>query len=101
MVKYKHSVCILPYEEGHAKKIYAPPLGLEYIAASMEGLVGDITLVDMRFDKDFMKCLRGDTDLICISVNWPREKAALGAIMDRIPRDKTVVVGGRTATIYV
>ena len=101
MVKYNHAVCVFPYEEGHAKKEYAPPLGLEYIAASMEGSVGDITLVDMRFDKDFMKYLRGDTDLVCISVNWDREKAALGAIIDRIPRDKTLVVGGRTATIYV
>src|SRR3989337_3641576 len=101
MVKYKHSVCLLPYGEGHAKKIYAPPLGLEYIAACMEGSVGDITLVDMRFDKDFMKYLRGDTDLVCISVNWDREKAALGAIIDRIPRDTTLVVGGRTATTYV
>lgn len=100
-MKYNHAVCIFPYKEDHARKEYAPPLGLEYIAASMEGLVGGITLVDLRFDKDFMKYLGGDTDLVCISVNWPREKAALGPIIERIPEDKTLVVGGRTATIYV
>lgn len=100
-MQYNHAVCILPYKEGHAKKGYAPPLGLEYIAASMEGSVGGITLVDMRFDQHFMKVLREDTDLVCISVNWPREKDALGAVIDQIPKDKTLVVGGRTATVYV
>ncbi len=48
MVMYKHALALNPYL-GDSTAIMGtfPPTGLEYIAASMQGLVGKVTLLDL------------------------------------------------------
>ena len=53
-VKYKHALALNPYfGEGTATMGIFPPTGLEYIAASMKDLVGKVTLLDLRHEKDY------------------------------------------------
>ena len=96
---YKNALCVYPHKKGLPEKKYCPPLGLEYIATALEGLVENVTLVDMRFEPnldDFLK--RGIIDLVCLSVNWDYQRDAAIDIIARIPSHIRVVVGGRYAT---
>jgi hypothetical protein len=49
-MKYKHVLALNPVV-GHTTNIRGvfPPTGLEYITASMKGLVGKITFLDLRY----------------------------------------------------
>jgi hypothetical protein len=48
MAMYKHALALNPYL-GDSTAIMGtfPPTGLEYIAASMQGLVGKVTFLDL------------------------------------------------------
>ena len=102
MMNYKHALCVYPHMAGAPEKKYFPPIGLEYIATTLEGLVEKVTLFDMRFEPltdDYL--IDSDIDLICLSVNWDyQQKAALNLIA-RIPSHIQVVMGGRYATTHV
>jgi hypothetical protein len=66
---YKNALCVYPHQQGAPEKKYCPPIGLEYIATVLEGLVEKVTLVDMRFEPnldDFI--VNNNIDLVCLSV---------------------------------
>lgn len=99
---YKNALCVYPHQQGAPEKKYCPPIGLEYIATVLEDLVEKVTLIDMRFEPnldDFI--VNGNTDLVCLSVNWDYQHDATVNLIDRIPSHSKVVVGGRYATTRV
>ena len=96
---YKNALCVYPHKKGLPEKKYCPPLGLEYIATVLEGLVESVTLVDMRFEPNLDDFLKSDIiDLVCLSVNWDYQRDAAIDVIARIPSHIKVVVGGRYAT---
>jgi len=54
MTKYKHVLALNPYF-AHTTAIMdlVPPIGLEYIVASMKDLVGKVTQLDLRQEKAY------------------------------------------------
>jgi hypothetical protein len=80
MIKYKHALALNPYfEDSTAAMGIFPPTGLEYIAASMKGLVGKGTHLDLRYEKAYQdpkalsKFIANEIDLLCISIRWPSQ----------------------------
>jgi anaerobic magnesium-protoporphyrin IX monomethyl ester cyclase len=101
-VLYKNAWCVYPHQQGAPEKKYCPPIGLEYIATVLEGLVEKVTLIDMRFEPNLDDFLVNDNiDLVCLSVNWDYQQDATINILDRLPSHTKVVVGGRYATTCV
>lgn len=99
---YKNVLCVYPHQEGLPEKKYCPPLGLEYIAAVLEGFVERVTLIDMRFEPNLDDLLENNhIDLACLSVNWDYQRDAAINIIARIPSHMKIVVGGRYATACV
>ena len=81
-----------------------PPTGLEYIAASIKGLVDKITLLDLRYARKYRdpdelrRFIRSEIDLLCIGVQWDAGFEGVCAFVSQLPDDVTTVVGGRKAT---
>jgi len=82
-----------------------PPVGLEYVATSAEGLVKEITLLDLRYEKeladidkllDFIRTTQ--VDIICVGIGWDRQFEEICGLLKRMPDNITLVVGGYKAT---
>jgi magnesium-protoporphyrin IX monomethyl ester (oxidative) cyclase len=108
MKKYKHALALNPYfGDSTALMGIFPPTGLEYIAASMEGLVEKITLLDLRHEKDYLtpealgRFIRSEIDLLCISVRWDTRFEDICDFIAQLPPEVTTVVGGYKATLEV
>ncbi|MFC1636145.1 B12-binding domain-containing radical SAM protein [Planctomycetota bacterium] len=97
--KFRHVLCAYPYRRDLGKMSFFPPLGLEYIAATVEPFTQALDIVDMRQEtghtKDF---LRPETDLVCFSVNWDSDIEFLCEEIRSVGSEITVVLGGRHAT---
>ena len=84
-----------------------PPTGLEYIAASMRGLVGRVSLLDLRYDKAYQdpkalsQFIRDNVDLVCITIGWQSRFRAVCEFVAQLPPEVTTVVGGYNATLEV
>ena len=105
MVKYKHILALNPYfGDSTAAMGVFPPTGLEYIAASMKGLVGKITLLDLRYEKPYQDLktlssfIRSQVDLVCISIRWESHFKKICDFISQLPREVCTVVGGYKAT---
>jgi len=105
MIKYKHVLALNPYF-GHSTAFIGvfPPTGLEYIAASMKGLVGKVTLLDLRYEKTYQDpkalsiFIRNEIDLLCISIRWESEFENICDFVSQLPSEIYTVVGGYKAT---
>jgi len=81
-----------------------PPVGLEYVATSAKGLVDKVTLLDLRFEKDFsdtdnlLAFIAGSVDIICVGIGWDRQFEEICGLLNRMPDNIPLVVGGYTAT---
>ncbi len=100
-MSYKNVVCLYPYFQEVPIYEFFPPLGLEYIAAAIEDLVGSVTVVDLRYEEDFTGIKNSDADLYCVSVNWHYEYDSVREVIRSLPPDVTTVVGGKFATVNV
>jgi anaerobic magnesium-protoporphyrin IX monomethyl ester cyclase len=108
MMKYKHVLALNPYfgDSTSAMGVF-PPTGLEYIAASMKGLVGKMTLLDLRYEKAFQDAgvlsafIRREIDLVCISVRWQARFERVLDFISQLPGEVPTVVGGYQATLEV
>jgi anaerobic magnesium-protoporphyrin IX monomethyl ester cyclase len=99
---YKSALCVYPHADGLPEKKYCPPIGLEYIATALEGRVGTVTLVDMRFEPDIGALIAArKPDLLCVCVNWDYQEEAARTVASKVSPDVTVVFGGRHATVSV
>jgi anaerobic magnesium-protoporphyrin IX monomethyl ester cyclase len=81
-----------------------PPTGLEYIAANMEDLVGKVTLLDLRYEKEYRDIrllsdfIKREIDLLCISITWDSQFDEICDLICALPNEVTTVVGGHKAT---
>ena len=96
---FKHALCVYPYRRELNEAGFWPPLGLEFIAATIQPYAESIDIVDLRKEsgrsKDF---LRPQTDLVCFSVNWDRDREFLQEEIRSVPPGILTIVGGRHAT---
>lgn len=81
-----------------------PPTGLEYVATSAQGLVGKITLMDLRHEKDLadtdklIAFISSQIDILCVSIGWERQFEEICQMLNRVPDTIPLVVGGYKAT---
>jgi anaerobic magnesium-protoporphyrin IX monomethyl ester cyclase len=105
MPHYRHVLALNPYFGDSIAAMGAfPPTGLEYIAASMKDLVGEVTLLDLRYQKKFQEpkvlseFIQDRIDLLCISIRWQSGFKKVCEFVSQLPRDVLTVVGGYQAT---
>ena len=60
-MKYQHVLCTYPYRKPSKEYGLTPPIGLENIATAIEDLVENITIIDMRFEKDVLPFIEDTT----------------------------------------
>lgn len=81
-----------------------PPTGLEYVATSAKGLVAKITLLDLRYEKELSNpehlrdFIQSQVDIIFVSIGWDRQLDEIFQLLNRIPGNIPLIVGGYTAT---
>jgi radical SAM superfamily enzyme YgiQ (UPF0313 family) len=81
-----------------------PPTGLEYVATSAKGLVNKITLVDLRQERDLsdteklIAFISNQIDILCVSIGWDRQFEEICKMLNRVPANIQLVVGGYKAT---
>ncbi len=104
-MKYKHALALNPYYGDSTALIgMFPPTGIEYVATSMKDLVGKVTLMDLRHEKEYQNAarlsefIRNDVDLLCISIRWDIFFKEICELIRGLPADVTTVVGGYKAT---
>lgn len=104
-MKFNHVLALNPYYKDSTSVVgLFPPTGIEYIATSMKGLVGKITLMDLRHEKKFQdlnnlnEFISKEIDLVCISITWNFNFKEICELICKLPDDIPVVVGGYKAT---
>ena len=97
-IRYKHALFLNPYTESTATNamMLFPATGLEYVATSAKGCVEKITLLDLRHEKDLQ--IPPSVDIICVSINWDRQLEEIYALLNHMPQNLPLVVGGYKAT---
>lgn len=97
---FRHVLCVYPYRRTRSSMTSFPPLGLEYITAALRPFADRIDLVNFRHERtsSTLPFIKPETDLICYSVNWPIDLDLIRTDINSLPPDKTVILGGRTAT---
>lgn len=102
---YKHALALNPYfGDSIATMGIFPPTGLEYIATSMKDLVGKVTLLDLRHEKEYHNVenlsdfIKKEIDLLCISIRWNSRFKEICDLIRKLPDEVTTVVGGYKAT---
>jgi len=96
---FAHALCVYPYRRELNEAGFFPPLGLEFIAAVVQQHARSIDLVDLRMESGrTLDFLRPQTDLVCFSVNWDRDRAFLAGEIHSVPPGILTVIGGRHAT---
>lgn len=105
-MKYKQALALYPYFSDSTSTMgLFPPTGLEYIATNMKDLVGEVTLMDLRYEKEYQSAevlsafmRRKGIDLLCISIAWNSQFKAICSFTSKLPKEITTVVGGHKAT---
>ncbi len=105
-MKYNHALFLNPYIESAATSgmMLFPPTGLEYVAASAKGLVGKISLLDLRYEKDLsdtnklLDFIRRQIDIICVTIGWDRHYKQVCDLLNLMPDDIPLILGGYKAT---
>lgn len=106
-MKYQHVLCLYPYSTDPVGITIFPPTGLEYVAAALKGHVERISLFDLRHERRLQsparmaEFIRQGVDLICISINWKARYRQVCDYINRLPSDRTIIVGGREVTEHV
>jgi radical SAM superfamily enzyme YgiQ (UPF0313 family) len=96
---FKHALCVYPYRHELKDADFFPPLGLEFIAAVVQRYAQSIDVIDLRKESGrTMDFLRPQTDLVCFSVNWDRDRQFLEEEIRSVPPRVLTIVGGRYAT---
>jgi len=105
MTTYRHVLALNPYfGDSTAAMGVFPPTGLEYIAASLKGLVEKVTILDLRYERAYQnpaalsRFIRAEIDLVCIGVLWETRFESICDFISQLPEEVTTVVGGRKAT---
>lgn len=106
-MKYKHALFLNPYIEKSATNtmMLFPPTGLEYVATSAKSAVEHLTLLDLRYERELSRVDKlnafireNSVDIICVGIGWDRQYDEVCQLLNRLPDDITLVVGGYKAT---
>jgi radical SAM superfamily enzyme YgiQ (UPF0313 family) len=106
-VKYKHALFLNPYIESSSTSVMGlfPPTGLEYVATSAKNYVQKLTLLDLRYEKELagtdnlLNFIHKDkVDILCISIAWDRQFQEIKSLLNSMPDEIPLVVGGYKAT---
>ncbi|MDD5506569.1 MAG: cobalamin-dependent protein, partial [Candidatus Omnitrophica bacterium] len=105
-MKYNHALFLNPYIESSANStmMLFPPTGLEYVATSARGLVSKITLMDLRHEPELsdteklLAFISSQIDILCVSIGWDRQLDEICQMLNRVPDNITLVIGGYKAT---
>lgn len=108
-MKYKHALFLNPYIENTATSVMGlfPPTGLEYVASSAKGLVDKLTLLDLRYETELcdsgklIDFIRSQIDILCVSVGWDRQFEKICELLNLLPENVPLIVGGYKATVEV
>ena len=101
-MQYKNAICIYPYKQELKTVGFLPPIGLEYVASAIENIVESVKIIDVRYEKKpASSFIDKNTDLVLVSHNWDVEEEFVKGIINSIPRNITIIVGGRYATEHV
>ena len=104
-MKYQHVLALNPYfRDSTATMGIFPPTGLEYIAANIKDLVGNVTLIDLRYEQEYRdvsilsQFINKEIDLLCIGITWDSQFNAICDLICKLPAEVLTVVGGHKAT---
>ncbi|MFC1514497.1 B12-binding domain-containing radical SAM protein [Candidatus Omnitrophota bacterium] len=105
-MKYKHALFLNPYLGGSATgaMMVFPPTGLEYVATSAKDFTDKVTLLDLRYEKELsdtdklLAFIRTEIDVICVGIGWNRQLTEINTLINRMPKNTLLIVGGYTAT---
>ena len=106
-MKYKHALFLNPYIETGTTTTMSlfPPTGLEYVATSAKDYAGKLTLLDLRCEKELcdpgklMDYIRKEQiDIICVTIAWNRQFEQICSLLNSMPDNIPIVVGGYKAT---
>ena len=101
-MRYRNALCIYPYKQELKTVGFLPPIGLEYIATAIEDIVETIKVIDLRYEKKPLRSfVDKNIDLVLISHNWDVEEEFVKDLINSIPEEITVILGGRHATEHV
>lgn len=101
-MQFDSALCIRPETPDRApKNQFFPPLGLEIIATILHNNGIPVTIVDRRHEMDILPYIKGENQLIAISINWDYEVSLIPSILNDIPDSAFVILGGRSATTEV
>ena len=102
---YKHALALYPYfKDSTATMGVFPPTGLEYITTNMKDIVGKLTFLDLRYDREYRDIevlsdfIRADVDLICIGLMWDTQFDEICDLISELPAEVLTVIGGSKAT---
>jgi radical SAM superfamily enzyme YgiQ (UPF0313 family) len=72
------------------------------VASAIEDIVKSVKIIDLRYEKQpLASFFEKNTDLALVSYNWDEEEEFIKGIIHSIPKDITIIVGGRHATTHV
>jgi radical SAM superfamily enzyme YgiQ (UPF0313 family) len=105
-MKYNHALFLNPYIETNTSNnmMLFPPTGLEYVATSARGLGGKVTLLDLRYENGFcdtnklLDFISKEIDIICVSIGWNRHFKQVLHLINLMPDNIPLVIGGHKAT---
>ncbi|MBU0694309.1 MAG: B12-binding domain-containing radical SAM protein [Candidatus Omnitrophica bacterium] len=108
-MKYNHALFLNPYIESSATSamMVFPPTGLEYVATSAKDCVGRVTLLDLRYEKELshtnklLDFINREIDIVCVGIGWNRQLKEIYHLLNQIPDNIPLIVGGYTATEIV
>jgi anaerobic magnesium-protoporphyrin IX monomethyl ester cyclase len=110
-MRYKHALFLNPYAVRKSKSatIYRlfPPTGLEYVASSAKDYVVKLTLLDLRYEEELsdtnslLEFIRKEIDIICVGIAWDREFDQICDLLNLMPDNIPLIVGGHKATEQV
>ncbi|MBF0385080.1 MAG: B12-binding domain-containing radical SAM protein [Candidatus Omnitrophica bacterium] len=81
-----------------------PPVGLEYVATSAQGLADKVTLLDLRYETELtdteklLEFIAREVDIICVAIGWDRQFEEICRLLNRMPGKIPLIVGGYKAT---
>lgn len=105
-MKYNHALFLNPYIERSvtsAMKMF-PPTGLEYVAAGAVQYVTKLTLLDLRYEEELsdinklLEFIAQEIDIVCVGIGWDRQLKEIYGLLNAMPENIPLVVGGYTAT---
>jgi anaerobic magnesium-protoporphyrin IX monomethyl ester cyclase len=105
-MKYNHALFLNPYREKSATSgmMLFPPTGLEYVATSAKDCVEKVTLLDLKYEKELsdvsklIDFIRKEIDIVCVGIGWDRQFKEICDLLNQIPQNIPLIVGGYTAT---